>query len=829
MPPRRHARSVSRRSTPLSPPKPPPQPAVPDARLQDKRSTRSTSREVFTNAQNELQNIDQALETVNEEADSQRSGSIDALNSPSVRSDSVSSLQNDLDELDRDEIILNLADLHDESIALLSLFQVSNDDRLRRVIHEISQIGSLQQKKLNIRAKKLSASREPFGGSDFINPPLVVRKLAGTVDLHQINYGRWRPDAIIYLANLAQQMATALSNSSEDRGVLLGYLYNNFPSPFVGKREFSFGTELVDDTGKLAIDVVTQFFIHAINFDDPEQLVDPDGLADQVFQNDEATSRDFQDEASQEMLFARLGEIKGYCAANSEHPKLLHQLRESFPWSAFILKIVKWSIARMGELKKTINKQGGVENIVELLTSGNYEADVKGKAITDRYEGLEADEQSETSPNTERWVPANTSAGQGHKKTPSAPLNPSMFSAEIRQLREAQAKHTAEVSALGMHLSTASPAHETQEIPQSPTPVDDVDPYRPLQDDDDEPAESTRQSVTSHDHGGNNDEDELIPTQSTNIVMATLRRQAIEREKENRPAPVKRSLLDRQPNARRVEWQTSGMDDTEHAPRQPTKRMPTEIDDDDEDDDDFEKDMRPAKISRMEKEKQPLSHKNRERSRDVESAFVPGLDDDDHDNERRNPLQERTVPIPIPSRPSGSRSVAPSSSQPAPQSRQTRPATTSSDRVPTSTAPILSRARSPPRTQVARVNEEARAAMALSREIYSHPKAQVRTPWNHQECNRLMEMVERHGTKWARILEEDAVHEDGPLLQGRGQVPLKDKARNIKLDFLKARRRLPPGFELVSIGQRCINQLRSWGIDYIEGRYTGEDIELDPE
>jgi hypothetical protein len=87
-----------------------------------------------------------------------------------------------------------------------------------------------------------------------------------------------------------------------------------------------------------------------------------------------------------------------------------------------------------------------------------------------------------------------------------------------------------------------------------------------------------------------------------------------------------------------------------------------------------------------------------------------------------------------------------------------------------------------------------------------------------------MEMVERNGTKWARILEEDAVHEDGPLLQSRGQVPLKDKARNIKLDHLKARQQLPPGFELVSIGQRCVNQLRDLGIDVDDARYTGQDI-----
>ena len=62
---------------------------------------------------------------------------------------------------------------------------------------------------------------------------------------------------------------------------------------------------------------------------------------------------------------------------------------------------------------------------------------------------------------------------------------------------------------------------------------------------------------------------------------------------------------------------------------------------------------------------------------------------------------------------------------------------------------------------------------------------QVRRAYTEDEVDRLLEMVALFGTAWARILEEDAIHEDGPLLQGRSQVQLKDKARNIKLDFLK--------------------------------------------
>ena len=47
----------------------------------------------------------------------------------------------------------------------------------------------------------------------------------------------------------------------------------------------------------------------------------------------------------------------------------------------------------------------------------------------------------------------------------------------------------------------------------------------------------------------------------------------------------------------------------------------------------------------------------------------------------------------------------------------------------------------------------------------------------------------------------------------------------------RARRRLPAGFECVSVGSRQIGQLREMGIDYVEGwheaRYAGPQAELD--
>ena len=61
-------------------------------------------------------------------------------------------------------------------------------------------------------------------------------------------------------------------------------------------------------------------------------------------------------------------------------------------------------------------------------------------------------------------------------------------------------------------------------------------------------------------------------------------------------------------------------------------------------------------------------------------------------------------------------------------------------------------------------------------------KVQTRKAWSNESTNRLVEFIEndQFGTCWSRI---DA--QNDPLLEGRGQVGLKDKARNIKMEFLK--------------------------------------------
>ena len=78
------------------------------------------------------------------------------------------------------------------------------------------------------------------------------------------------------------------------------------------------------------------------------------------------------------------------------------------------------------------------------------------------------------------------------------------------------------------------------------------------------------------------------------------------------------------------------------------------------------------------------------------------------------------------------------------------------------------------------VNSTAKLRVAMQ------PKRrQIRNPWSEDETNRLQELIEDFGLSWSFLKDQDKRHKDGPALMERDQVAMKDKARNMKMDYLK--------------------------------------------
>ena len=60
---------------------------------------------------------------------------------------------------------------------------------------------------------------------------------------------------------------------------------------------------------------------------------------------------------------------------------------------------------------------------------------------------------------------------------------------------------------------------------------------------------------------------------------------------------------------------------------------------------------------------------------------------------------------------------------------------------------------------------------------------QSRRPWSELEIETLLKLIEHHGISYTRIKKEDAL--DQSILEDRDQVAIKDKVRNMKMDYLK--------------------------------------------
>jgi Myb-like DNA-binding domain len=239
-----------------------------------------------------------------------------------------------------------------------------------------------------------------------------------------------------------------------------------------------------------------------------------------------------------------------------------------------------------------------------------------------------------------------------------------------------------------------------------------------------------------------------------------------ERNKENRPAP-KRRLLDRQPGARQMRWEDSQDDEAGPSTNKRKYQEPVE--------------------QANEEEEEEAEEERREEEEEDEISEDEGFQQDHRvpDPARRlaAPAARRQSPVQdAPSSPKRQQIERPrgNSDREAARRRQQRPESAARASVrrevdnenededeedyPPPTFPQAS--------LVARVND-AHARSRMNRE------PQRRVAWSEADSDRLIDGIEQFGCSWSLIAKN--VNFDHP----RDQVALKDKARNMKVTYLK--------------------------------------------
>ncbi|KIW15203.1 hypothetical protein PV08_05248 [Exophiala spinifera] len=938
----RGAHSVSRRSSPISPQRPSSSSAINTQPTSGQLPPRARSHDIPDTRQ-PLQHVVQGLSAVSEEADFQQ-GTPDDSESIQFASDTSRNTEDDLKDLDRDAIIDVLGDLYNDSNNVFGLFDTLDEGPLRSYCDALWKPNSAQRLRFRRREVQFLAGLETYGTSDYIIPELIVLKIADKVNIHDVSTGpALQALPIIYTANLSSAILHVFSLLPDNQATFTQLIYNDMchedddtdervPSVFAGPKHYPLSPKLTEDLVDLGVDIVTQVFIQEAEENlASESYFDPDKLAKKVFWDEHEQYQGYSSTKTRPRAIQRLKLVRKYFRTDSQEPLDLDGLKKEFPWPEFALKVLKWSLARKAELVLSIKKLGGIDSIIDTIKSIDTIDDENAKNSTRMPETTSADHIAAA---TQQRPPGITMKRR----------RPATDAARLRELRE---RLSTSISDDDIEEADNTPRQTTikpqsihqREIPQSPSQEEDeaqdeadgmvhetievIEEAVHLDEDiDDNVSHGFQHEVEDPRRSDRLSEDpvqELQSTQQTHIVMSALLRQKEQLNPENArqhenvhpTKPQKRSFLDRQPNAHKVNFtEASDDEDTTSTPKL-TKRRPPPAESEsgsEEEEEEFEIDTRPppkkVRSDRPQGRQLPRSRSSQPLADDEKtpasaSQRRPTAATDARGQRTSQRAPSSNLSVVVPSR-TAVRGVASTQAQPAASHSSTHPprqsisveikkhgtshntnaAPSSSSAPPPQQPRVASRSRretsSPPVPDVRTVNAEAKRNAQLSRALRGGSAVQVRKGWTEAETHRLIELIELvNGPSWVQIQEEDFAHADGPELHNRDQIALKDKARNLKMDFLKyvplpctplsflfcfaathasfalfsalpksskskfhdmvntnrlnfrARRRLPVGFEKVSIGNRMVSKLRELGIDYVEGRFEGTYNEMD--
>ncbi|KAK1454311.1 hypothetical protein CCUS01_10605 [Colletotrichum cuscutae] len=175
-----------------------------------------------------------------------------------------------------------------------------------------------------------------------------------------------------------------------------------------------------------------------------------------------------------------------------------------------------------------------------------------------------------------------------------------------------------------------------------------------------------------------------------------------------------------------------------------------------------------------------------------------------------------TAPPPPPRQPSSSASS--SSTTATTTALQRRPRSSLPTSAPASSAPASTSASRSSVSSTAATVASFREINEMNRRPASRAGPQQRVPWSDKDTHRLIRLIEHHNCLWALIAKRQIAaasnlgggyggdsfeeREDCVFDHPRDQQAIRDKARNLKVDLLKADLNLYPGFDGIALGKK---------------------------
>ncbi|OAG08262.1 uncharacterized protein CC84DRAFT_1085793 [Paraphaeosphaeria sporulosa] len=643
-------------------------------------------------------------------------------------------------------------------------------------------------------------------------------------------------DLLLYQANLivfAKDMMP-LERNDKTTVAALRDLDTHFPSLFlpaltldINAAESAAGeSALLQETFELALELRTQLAISSLSHGLTDNAFDPDAALDEVFCHPPESIPQlgvFRGWSTFELggedsplpgafvqkVVARMAAIReffstGETSQGQEGSVNLDDLSATFPWTALVLRLVGWVRARDNELAAAIHYHGGARGILEMIKAE------KERAIAVVGTGRVV---SRSSPRKSRSSFGRNRRRSSGKFDPNAEVDTEVLSKLIAREGAHPQLQTAPAASTTLQESQEEEAElMAMEHGQEMQQDDDVEsqPYR-----DDEGNDATN-AVEQHVH--DLAADDIVPTpveeilnhplpvqepeileasrppQSTNDFVSLLK-ETRSSDKENRGIS---SLFERQANAQRVQF-GDGFDDSQPTPG-PSRSQPS------------------AGASRKGKEPQRPSPRKRK---------IHEVSDDDDDDDafetapRSRNIQQQRANAPKRVRIEPSSSGAPTSHQPRPkyfndgfQSIEDFPRP-ENDEPSEPEAPEMTE-EAPPRSTFDDIR-----ALARANAIHKPRRRRINRPWTTAEEEALISYMSECPRQYSKILQIDRdsprkyfhALENGEWIAYRSQVDLKDKARVMAKNMIKAGAGLRPGFQGV-ITPAMEQQLRADGFHF---------------
>lgn len=598
--------------------------------------------------------------------------------------------------------------LHDQSSMLLR--DLAHDrmtkERVEQIANELKMPAgdSAASRRLSNRITEFRDSFDAFSHDDhFIHPEYFLDALFQVRSRDDTALGAWRPDDLLYKANLAElvyQLMTLSPDAAETSMNLLA-LDNNFPAAFASyvyaTAEEPGCSRLLNLTFDIALGLRTQYAIACLRSaaanDDPALEFEGDNILRQIFfvPNRKYEMVNFkgwnvntlQDSDGTVTPGFRIAVLERYnslaahlrVSEDSSGDPDIDAMVAQYPWTSFLHDVTSWACTRNMELTSAISRAGGADQIVASLS--------------------------------------NVTAGSARK--------PDMDIEDAQELANMIQQMNNQVSATGQPVNVMRdnlPYHQ----PQSANQFDYIS------------GDGQHQPLPPG-FGESTGQGEILQVQHQAPVPNMASQIGAQRSQAARKGRGKARLDEPQAGAQRVMWDASqasegiggdGVDPTQDDGFQQQNAPADEIAD------------RRKKASGMSKRKSGVASKKRPRESGEGYENIDELE----------------------------------SHRPSQRHRANKEIQDNADDPPADAEP--------PASNYPEIQQAAKRQGAISQAGSKQP--QKRNPWSTVEVDQLQWLITLYGTSWSVLKKKDV--DRGHKLEGRDQVALKDKARNMKADYL---------------------------------------------